>query len=369
MKTMATPNTTLASQLAPFVERFRRSPSPEVFTTGPRPSAPTGGTEPNAFTLAVLQQLHQDLADWEASARGKDVLGQLPHLGLGGRVKALKEVIRCGALDRTISLVRTNPDRTAEQTINALSIAWEFNVALLWEGSLAVGVAFDPFDPLGLYTVWVCLGAAAGEAGVSTGTQGGVWTCTPEGVGGLSFGVQGTVEYGPGGATLAVSVGSSGVGFLLTIGVGLQVGAAPSGWYTMILFDSAYDRPPFYQDDAEHLLILTKLECENIAGGDGDHNEVYFNFSANDVYWHRYPQWSYFPMAEGDTWNCGRSVKLQDWVDVYLYDVDDTSGDDLLGNARINRSQLTVGQEVQFTLTSKNGLDERLYYIYAELIY
>ncbi len=362
-------NATLEKQIAQFVERYRRATQEDLLSRIPKEIALDARTEIDPFTQSVLQQLRRDLEDWEASARGKDLLGQLPLLGLGGHVRALKELIRCGALARTIALVQTQPSRAQEQRINALSIAWEVNVAVLWEGSFAIGVAFSPDDPLGHYTVWICFGAAAGQAGASTGTQGGVWTCDPAGVGGLSFGVQGTLEAKAIGGTLAVSIGTSGTGVLLTLGVGVQAGLSPAGWYTEILFDSEYDRPPFYQDDGEHFLILTKLECVKISGGDGDHNEVYFDFSANDVYWYRYPTWSYFPMAEGDTWYCGRSVKLQDWVDIYLYDVDDTSGNDLLGKTRINREDLSEGNEVQFELSSKNGFDERLYYIYAKLIY
>ena len=59
-------------------------------------------------------------------------------------------------------------------------------------------------------------------------------------------------------------------------------------------------------------------------------------------------------MKKGDTWDCGRSVWFDTYVDLMIYD-EDPGGDDHLLNTTIHLNDLTLGQEVTITSEDDHG--------------
>jgi hypothetical protein len=233
-----------------------------------------------------------------------------------------------------------------------------------------IGVGVNPHVDHSGGVVFVTVAAGAGlTIGGDGGFQLGFYTQVPSNIGGSAAGVEFGLSYYGGlavGLWRTSSHGDWAITFSLVTGIDVTASAAIS--YTYILID-ATTTGPTAQEPAAHFLILTRIECVNISGGDGDNNEVYFQFVPDGGSTYRFPWTSYFAMAEGDTWYCGRSVMFNDSVVVTLYDQDDF-GDTNLGHTSISLSQVNTTSETQFTVSSTGGIfDDRLYYVYAKLVY
>jgi hypothetical protein len=296
-------------------------------------------------------------------------MSQMP---LDDLANALATLMDSEVLVPTLALV--NSEASADSNVQSISFGLNFEGEVVLGFTATLGYAIDPADPNSGSVTFLTLGLDEGvEAGALTGLQLGFWVNSPEDLGGPSVGAEVLIDDDLGATVGAYWTPTDDfLGIALTFAVGIDDGIEFQESYTFVLTSIDLAIPPIVQPDATHFLILSKLTCENISGGDGDHNEVFFTFKPDSGAVYPYPTWDYFAMAEGDTWYCGRSVKFDSQVAIVLYDVDGTSGNDKLGNITINYSDFSDvanGTDVSFKISSQQGLDDREYHMYAKLIF
>lgn len=360
-------NKNIESQSVPYVVELQDKMAQKPASAAAISYTPSDA-EKKALTEASLA-----FEKWKASPEGQQKMAALDQMTIQDVSQMLTDLISGPVFAPTVAML-TPPNLPSIPDLGfgfkSFSIGLNFQAQLIvgFTGTIGVAIGFRD-SSLGTAT-FLSLGLDEGvEAGAMAGVQFGFWKSAPNDLGGYTWGEEVIIDD-EAGAAVGVYENADGSlsGVTLTLGAGVDDGGGVQESYTFILSDGNI-LPPIYQPDASHFLILTKLKCVNISGGDGDKNEVYFKFTPNGGATYPYPSWDYFSMAEGDIWNCGRSVKFNSSVYVEIYDTDDTSSDDLLVSGTINLSNLQVGVEKSFDWKSKNGLDEREYIMYAKLIY
>lgn len=263
-------------------------------------------------------------------------------------------------------------------------LAASFSIGIKLEAQLLLGITGVIGYAVGVGTAnglesseFLTIGINEGiEAGVMFGIEFGLWTVSPGNMGGFSLCTE--VDLG---FEIEVSEGTyyttkSFLGETLGIGVGAEDGISEMECYTFILGDQGdTGREPYLkpviQEPKSNFLIIENVKCVHPSNdGAGDENEVYFIFQADGGKKYPFPPYDYFSMKEGDTWNTGRSVWFDSYVDITIYDEDGTSEDDEVGKFHIARSQLTVGQSIVFHSTKdySSMMDKVEYTIQARLV-
>ncbi|MCA9045680.1 MAG: hypothetical protein KDA69_15240 [Planctomycetaceae bacterium] len=345
-----------------YVERFhelKAERGPVATNTGPAPELSDSMRQ--VFSAATTAWNR-----WANSPKGAQELQAMRHANPVDARLAMQDLVSGETFQEVRQLLQS-----LDLPFNSFSVGINFEVELILAFSGTPGGAIGIGDSQVVSaSAFLSLGLDEGvEAGALAGVQFGLWKASPEDLGGWSIGGELIVDDELGGAIGASwnLSGSELQGVWLTLGVGVDDGGEMQESYTFILGGFVGFLRPVYQPRKTHFLILTQLYCEN-PSTDGGHNEVYFTFQADSDTMYYYPTYDYFAMAEGDTWYCGRSVMFDESIAITLWD-EDTGGDTNLGSCSISYSQLTAGQEVKFTISSSHGLDERVYYLYAKLIY
>lgn len=362
-------NPTFESQIAPYAEQLRALPAPAGDTTTLTPPTPT------PLQKRILRHASKAIKAWENSEEGQAQMDAMRQMSVDELKQALTDFLNGSVMASTIAMI-TLPDNLPNLGFQSITIGVDFEAEILigLTGSSGISVGIEGLmsgNPVEQVAYYLSLGYDAGvEGGAMGGVQFGIWQCMPEDFGGKWKGAEVMIDDDIGIAVGAHKNSSSGDwGFTIDFDAGIDDGVATQTVHTFLLFKGQLGFPPIYQPEADHFLILTKLYCENISGGDGDHNEVFFDFQVDGGTTYPYPTWDYFAMAEGDTWYCGRSVRFDSSIYISLYDSDDTSGNDLLGQVNIPYSDLVLNEEISFSIYSKHDFDVRQYYIYAKLIY
>ena len=363
-------NNTIQSQIANFKQQYEAN-GPQNAAGVPRPksSMSVGAGEQQIIDAAAKA--------WNAyreSPEGKVFLKRLPTMQLNEARLSVQELAGGPVFKVVQELLKiVNSDHFPIKSFSfGLNVQFEFLLGFNVTIGAAVG-AGDSSSAEG--ATFLSLGVTEGaEAGVLIGAQFGLWRNTPQNLGGWSYGAELIVEDGTGIVVSAMfsKKGSENPanlqGITVDIPFGIDDGVAVEETYTFILGSSDGYLRPAYQPRKSHFLILTQLRCDNIAGGDGSHNEIYFTFQADGDTLYHYPTYDYFAMAEGDSWDCGRSVMFDSSIVITLWDEDD-GPDDNLGTCTINIGDLSVGSTKTYSIHSKNGFDERQFYLDAQLLY
>lgn len=361
-------NSYIESQMAPYAAEFQAS-------LGQKPTARTSSKrEVPESAKAVLQQADADYRTWMATPEGVQAQAQMATMDLQQATQMMSAMVGSSSFKATMDMLQNLPNMPdlSNLPLKSFTIGINFEAEVILGFSGTLGFAVGIGESSGVEGVsFLSLGLDEGiEAGAIAGVQFGLWTPSPSDMGGWSFGGELIVDDVAGVAIGAYwSLEGDFLGATLTTGVGADDGGELKESYTFLLTHGSLGIPPMYQPRKSHFLILTKLECVNISGGDGDHNEVFFTFQPDSGTVYPYPTWDYFAMAEGDTWNCGRSVWFDSSVAVKIYDSDGTTSNDLLASGTISLSDLQSTNPKTYDWTTKNGLDEREYKITAQLLF
>lgn len=354
-------NTLFKSQISPYVGQAQELLASKP--VGNKSKADFPGLSPEE--RAGLQAMADAYRTWKNSPEGRVAFRSMANMSTNELQNHLAE---------TFTGVILKAARKAIEAIGAesVSIGINFEIELLLGVTGTLGYAYGIGDGSGQTSVFLSLGLDEGvEGGAMAGVQFGVWKSAPTDMGGYSYGGEILFDDELGGSIGIYFSGDELSGLTLTLGAGIDDGIEFQESYTFVLGAGSVGGSylqPVYQPRKDHFLILTKLYCENEAS-DGGKDEVYFTFQSDDDTVYHYPTYDYISMDEGDTWECGRSVMLNSYVKITVWDEDD-GPDDNLGSCTINVSDLQVGAAAKsFSIHSKNGLDERQFYIYAELLY
>ncbi len=159
----------------------------------------------------------------------------------------------------------------------------------------------------------------------------------------------------------------------ISVGVDLGEYDGIDEWeYYMLTF--SVDHYPVYQaGDANHFLILGDLVCVNKYDLN-EHDEVSLTFRPDGGTTYRYPTWDTYSMSEDPndpdhTWNLGRSIKYNDYVDLYLW-----VGNDDHPTVRVNFSDFssstgTVSKTFYRDGSISNGWNEIKYTLSIQNIF
>ncbi len=353
-------NPYLESQIAPFVNKYRKMNKPSKR----RKSKGLDQNEKNMCNKAL-----QLMNNWKNSKEGKTIMKVMRNYPMEEMSKAMDATITRGQVEDIIQELSTY-FAEMDWPVNAVSFGVNFEAELVVGLSGTLGVAVNPTNTNVDTSTFLSVGL---DEGVTEGAIGdiqiGVWTSEPKDLGGGSFSVELLLDA-VGGGTIAAYWGYDGSfqGITIAAGVGEEAGIEIKESYTFILTDEELGIPPIWQRPADHMLIFNKITAKNIAAGDGKHNEIYFKFKPDDGAYFPHPYWDYFAMAEDDKWYCGRSVKFNEKVKVKLYDSDDGPDDDL-GSITIELDDLEMGDDVTFKIKSSHGLDDRDFHLHAVLMY
>lgn len=206
------------------------------------------------------------------------------------------------------------------------------------------------------------------DAGADVAIQLGAWASEPLDLGGYYNGQEVMVDdtLGIGGWTFEQD--EDLVGAAVDLALGVEDGGDEAEFYTLVWALDSDGVYPVAQQPADHLLILSNLTCLNTK--ESGHDEVYFLFTPDggDVTY-RYPSSKYYSMSADSkdpehSWNTGRSVKFNQYVDIQLLD-----DGDQLGTFRFNLSDFSGSTPVTKTSDIKEGLNEIEYKFTASLIY
>lgn len=338
-------NTIIKTQIANYAGMYKSMSSPAVVK--PKQPYTLADTETKVFTEAK--------SAWETysnSAIGKTELQTIATMDVPEAKSAVANILDNPAFAKLLQLLNT-----LELPASSFSfgITMELELILGFEAVLGVAVGIGNSKNVAS-SEFLTLGLTEGiDEGGLVGVQFGLWKNAPADIGGYSWSTE--IDLGLGAEVeVAGSYTASGgiLGATLTIGAGEEDGADEEESYTFILGNQEGDGylKPAYQPRKNNFLIITSVKCDSTQNdGAGNANEVYFTFQADGDTVYHYPTYDYFSMESGDTWNCGRSVWFDSTVQVNLYDEDDTSGDDPIGNFTINLSDLTLGGTKTFSST------------------
>ncbi len=338
-------NDTLNTQIANYAGAYQSMP-------------PQNASQP--ATLPALSDQEQQVFNeaqsaWETfsnSEKGKADLQAISSMDVPEAKQAVAEILNSSAFAKLIQLLNS-----LDLPASSFSFGITMELELIIGIEAVIGVAIGIGDSKGVSSSeFLTVGLTEGiDEGALIGVQFGLWKNAPSDLGGYSWSSE--LDLGLGAeAEVGISYTASGgiLGATLTIGGGEEDGADEEESYTFILGNQGGDGylKPVYQPRKNNFLIITSMKCDSTqSDGAGNANEVYFTFQADGDTLYHYPTYDYFSMQSGDTWNCGRSVWFNNTVQVNVYDEDDTSGDDSIGNFTINLSDLTLGQTKTFNST------------------
>lgn len=231
----------------------------------------------------------------------------------------------------------------------------------------STGYVADLDDPSTTQAGYVLGGLEEGAIeGADVGVEIGLWRDSTDDLDGYYNAQNVDVDDGVGGALFALEHHEEVAAYLVDVGVGEDDGVAENE-LLMLTFDPAW--APVEEADAKHFLILTRIEC--LETSERGHDEVYFEFTPDGGTTYRYPPGKYYSMSddpddedEDKVWLCGRSVKLDSYVDVDVRD-DDTTGSTLLASFRFNIADF----EGPGATSVKTASDAGKYKLTAKLVY
>lgn len=302
----------------------------------------------------ILNEAKKAWEQYAQTAEGKKMVESFSTKDLHEIRASLPEIIDHPIIKKLIDWLREKDFLAASFSIG-LKLEAEALIGFTGIIGLAVGIGTaNGKESVEYLTVALAEGI---ELGVMLGVQIGVWVVSPGELGGFSLCTE--VDLG---FDVELSEGTyykvkEFLGETITVGVGVEDGISEMECYTFILGDQG-DNPrdpyikPVIQKPKKNFLIIEKVKCVHPSNdGAGNENEVYFIFKPDGGKEYHFPTYDYFSMKEGETWDTGRSVWFDDYIDITIYDEDGTSENDIVGTFHIPLSQLSVGQSKVFQST------------------
>lgn len=299
------------------------------------------------------------LAEAERAVRAvRDTLGA--PTSIGEARDALAATLQSAAFARFRELVdqhgrASETDRTF--SIKALTFGFTVigSVILGAEGSFGVGVPPGNWDDTSEYVMYVTISAEEGLGEeIVAGLALGIYDVEPTELEGTTYGFSIDLGFDVDVEAQSWSRAQDGTNLLgvtaiAGLGEGIEVDALES--YTWIL---NWDAPYVYQEPAPNYMILQSITCNKT--GESGHDELYFTFQPDTTSKkYTYPTRGYYSIADGEVWNCGRSIYFRDQVTVSLWDSDSTGSDDPRGSTTYHASSFQSSVQVsdnsgQYTL-------------------
>ncbi|MFD0895055.1 hypothetical protein KBB96_03430 [Luteolibacter ambystomatis] len=361
-------NPKFRSEIQPSLEKIRHHLSESRATKSADASAPAIPAE----LRGILSRAAVRLKEWQATPEGQAELAALKNsdsaADLTNRLRTLysSEVVK-PFTDELAAKAAADFDGI-DFPIKAitLGLAGQIDIGIGIYASFGYAVQFpNPFKSGAFYLSGAFTEGL--EIGFDVAIQIGAWANEPMDLGGYYNGQEIMIDdtIGLGGWSFEQDEEVAGVAVDLALGA--EDGGDEAEFYTLVWALDSDGTYPVAQQPADHMLILTTLTCLNTR--ESGHDEVYFLFTPDggDVTY-RYPSSKYYSMsADSDdpehSWNTGRSVKFNQYVDIQLLD----DGDEL-GTFRFNLSDFN-GSSVTKTSDVKDGLNEIEYTFTATLVY
>lgn len=383
-------NTTLQSQLAPYVEECRQ----RLLTAAPERATATAH-EVSAQEKKILAEAHRALKAWEASPEGQAKLQALKGMSLAEIQQELSALLQSQIFASTLELISAPSLPILKYPIQSVWLAAKVEAEVIIGFSGSIGAAIEPSqvlqfiqDPKRGTLSWQYFISGWFDDGITggafVGIEFGISGSAPSDLGGFGSGVEGTFDVDPD-TGLGISAqyyhGSADESWGATVAVveGADAGFEGTQSYTILLGQGSLGLQPIYQPDAAHMLIITQITCVN---ANRNPDGVYFYFTPDSGTQYRYPTWDHRDMTDDDddpdyyhTWYPGRSVKFNGQVTVALWSEQDADTDPL-GDAITfyyddfaNVHSDTEWKKVYRAPDAGNGWNEIEYHVYAQLIY
>lgn len=295
-------------------------------------------------TQALLAELAAALREWRASPEGQAFLASFATRSADEIRAQLDALVRGPHFDavRKFSLKGWLADFLPKSLTVGFSGQIELGIGAYGSIGYITDLTLEDRQG-GLYLLLADGEGLEGAADVSI--QVGVWKKSADEVSGKYTG--GEADGGDiiDGSVFALFEDEDRQAVLVDIDVGIADGLSALKYHmhTHVFGSSG----PIAQAPASHMLILETLQCLDTS--ESGHDEVYLKFAidgATEQY--RYPTWSYYPMKPGGasgSWNLGRSVWCDEQVEVSVYDMDETSSDDLIASFTVKPSDFSAAGE------------------------
>lgn len=370
-------NSLLTTQLTPQLIAARQKLALLEAAAQERDSTSTAGTEKNPIDPAILKALADAKKAWEALPENQAKLQAMRQMGLHELVKALREISRDPIFAPAFAMGQHRGVKSASDDLSG--DIGSFSVGLAGQVDLGVGVtgtlgyAFDPNDET-QFSVFLSVGVVGGpDAELDAGVELGAWTSSPTQMTGFMVGAGMGLDpdgFGASGAgfvscdltllppSIIPNFESWGAALTLSLGEGGGLLAVLS--FTLVIITESI--PPIAQPNADHMIMISSIKCVQKQDNDSDKDELYmlFQIDGNDTTF-PFPTWSHFSIPEGGTWNCGRSIKLNNSVNVTLM-----NGGDTIDSWAINFSNL----QSSYSCNYKDGmLNQVAYTMYVSKVY
>ena len=348
-----------------------------------KPDAELSDLDRKALTMAA-----EIWKDYIETQEGKDFMESFKTMDLPTAQRAVSDLLKGSLFDAVKALydIANENDIIPHSFSIALNAQVEFIVGLNVVLGAAIGIGESRTAEA---SEFLSVGLVEGlEEDVFAGVQFGIWSPTPENLGGFSWATE--VDLGDGvdvDAAVIYNV-TQLLGATVTVGAGEGLGIAEEESWTFILGtqgggDKDNYLQPAYQDPAgkPNFLRIVKLTCKNQSESGND--EVFLNFSSDSVdnsgtnKTYYYPTYDYYSMDDNDdhawhNWYTGCGIWFNNQV--YLKIWDDGTGNrhqnaDLMLSKTINLSDFAgVGSTKTYNLVNPDGAGKIEYTVVVKLL-
>jgi len=345
-------------------------------------ATPRGGAA-QSVTLGIpesmLTQVTSAINAWRESPEGQSALKSASQGQLDALRQAVNQLFQSELFVNFFQKLRSN------RSLSEISLPIK-SIALGFVGQIDLGVgiygslgyAADIDDVSGSSVVYIYGAFTEGlEAGLDAGAQLSLWRNSVSDMPGYYWGCELDVTDVGGFAVAGLAKEKDDdvvQAVLVDLTGGENDGVDGLEFYAVTINITHY---PVAQQQAQHLLILTNLQCLNTM--ESGHDEVYFLFTPDGGTTYRYPTWNYYAMSASSkdpesNWAVGRSVWFNNSVKITLYDDSDVLGSftfNLQGCSSSDDSCQNlpnVGSTATATSDIKDGINEIEYKMSAQRV-